>query len=109
MKDYYQLATMPTEFAERSCVQLLSARMQRYLDGVADRHRVMLGVSPGTQARLDPVAIAGLPGTALKALTRWNHELPPISARCIAAHQVGPDLHLVAHAVEPVSHQPGGP
>ena len=36
LKDFYRLAMMPPEFVDRWCVQLLSNRMRRYLDGVAD-------------------------------------------------------------------------
>src|SRR3954447_26190871 len=68
LKDFYRLATMPPEFSERLCVQLLSTRMCRYLDGVADRHHVRLGVTPGALTALDPTVVARLPGTALKAL-----------------------------------------
>ncbi|WP_205014194.1 hypothetical protein, partial [Nocardioides albidus] len=99
LKDYYRLATMPAEFTERWCVQLLSTRMQRYLSGVADRHRVTLGLRPGARTLLDPTAVAGLPGTAQKALARWKQALPSVSSTCTATQRVGPDLILVVHSV----------
>ncbi|WP_322938035.1 hypothetical protein [Nocardioides bizhenqiangii] len=83
LKDFYRLTTMPPEFDDRWCVQLLSNRMRRYLDGVAERHQVTLGVAPGEATVLDPDVVRGLPGTALKALSRWTLDsAPTVHARC---------------------------
>ena len=44
LKDFYRLATMPAEFTNRWCIQLWSTRLNRYFDGVGDRHGVQLGM-----------------------------------------------------------------
>lgn len=48
LKDFYRLANMPADFDDRWCVQLLSRRVRRYFDGVADRHGVRLGSGPAS-------------------------------------------------------------
>lgn len=103
LKDFFRLAHMPDGFVHRWCVQLLSTRMRRYLDGVAERHGVRLGLAAGSDTLLDPASIRALPATARKGLSRWLDELPPIHARCIAAHPIGTDLRLTIHTVQPVS------
>ena len=94
LKDLYRLAHMPAEFTDRWCVQLLSTRMRRYLDGVANRHGVRLGLSPGETTVLDPAAVRGLPATAHRVLARWLEDLPAVTGTCVAAHRIGDDLRL---------------
>lgn len=101
LKDFYRLAHMPAEFEHRWCVQLLSTRMRRYLDGVADRHGVRLGLTAGSQTDLNPARIRALPATAHKGLARWLDDLPPIHAKCVAVHPIGSDLRLTVHSVQP--------
>lgn len=103
LKDFYRLAHMPTDFHQRWAAQLLSRRMRLYLDGVAERHEVRLGLSPGESTLLDPVRVGALPATAHRSLTRWLPVLPVVEARCVSAHPVGDDLLLVVHAVAAAS------
>jgi hypothetical protein len=103
LKDFYRLAHMPADFRTRWCVQLLSARMRTYLDGVADRHRVRLALTAGQTTVLDPATIPALPPTAHRGLTRWLDDLPTVTARCVSVHHIGNDLLLAsAHGVEAV-------
>ena len=102
----YRLAHMPIDFSDRWCVQLLSNRMIRYLDRVADRHGVRLGLRPGEITVLDPRVVQGLPGTARKALERWQADTKTVRAVCQATHEIGNELRLVAHSVEPASAGP---
>jgi hypothetical protein len=99
LKDFYRLAHMPAGFDQRWAVQLLSKRVRRYLDGVADRHDVRLGLSAGEATFLSPARVRALPATAHKGLARWLEDLPIVEARCVATHPVGDDLLLVVHAV----------
>ncbi|SEQ74504.1 hypothetical protein [Microlunatus flavus] len=101
LKDFYRLAHMPKQFTSLWCVQLLSERMRRYLDGVADRHGVRFGLAPGEETVLDPARVQALPATAHRGLARWQASLPTVEARCSAAHQIGKDLLLVVHSVTP--------
>jgi hypothetical protein len=75
--------------------------MHRYLNGVADRHGVQLGVVAGAETVQEPASVRALPSTALKGLGRWLEDLPPLRARCLAALPVGNDLRLVIHEVDP--------
>jgi len=102
LKDFYRLAHMPPEFVHRWCVQLLSTRMRRYLDGVTDRHGVRFGLTTGSVTVLDPGRVRALSATTQKGLARWLDELPPIHARCVAVHPIGSNLRLTAHTVQPV-------
>jgi hypothetical protein len=102
LKDLYRLAHMPREFADRWCVQLLSTRMLSYLDGVADRHGVRFGLTPGSTTVLEPSRVRALPGTAHKGLGRWLDDLPVVRARCVASHRIGDQLQLVLHTVDAV-------
>ncbi len=102
LKDLYRLAHMPSEFTERWSVQLLSSRMLRYLDGVADRHGVRFGLTPGSATVLETERVRALPNTAHKGLGRWLEALPTVQARCVAVHGIGADLRLAVHSVEPV-------
>lgn len=99
LKDFYRLAHMPAQFSDRWCAQLLSGRMRRYLDGVAERHGVRLGLAVGEQTLLDPARIRALPATAHKGLARWLADLPTVKAHCVAIHPIGHDLQLVVHSV----------
>lgn len=103
LKDFYRLAHMPAQFTERWCVQLLSGRMRRYLDGVADRHGVRLGLAAGESTVLDPAEIRALPATTHKGLGQWLVDLSTVEAHCVAVHLVGRDLQLVVHSVNSVS------
>lgn len=103
LKDFYRLAHMPAPFTSLWCVELLSERMRRYLDGVADPHGVRFGLTPGQKTVLDPTLVRALPATAHKGLVRWEASLPTVEARCSAAHQIGSDLQLVVHPVTPVA------
>ncbi|TQS45897.1 hypothetical protein [Cryptosporangium phraense] len=103
LKDFYRLAHMPSGFVDRWCVQLLSARVRRYFDGVAQRHGVAFGLRPGEVTELDPARVRTLPATAQRGLGRWLTDLPPVHARCEAVHPTGEDLRLVTHRVSPVS------
>lgn len=102
LKDFYRLAFMPAEFADRWCVQLLSRRMRRYLDSTAERYGVRLGATVGAATVLEPALVERLPGTARRELVRWDERLATVRAVCVAALPVGDDLLLVAHSVQPV-------
>lgn len=103
LKDFYRLAHMSAQFTDRWCVQLLSSRVMRYLDGVADRHGVRFGLKPGEPTVLEPARVRALPSTAHKGLARWMVDLPRVQADCLAAHLIGHDLRLVVHAVASVT------
>ena len=103
LKDFYRLAHMPAQFTDRWCVQLLSLRMLRYLDGVADRHGVRFGLATGRPTVLEPARIRALPATARKGLARWLTDLPTVEAHCVAVHQIGSNLRLAVHSVASVS------
>lgn len=100
LKDFYRLASMPAEFEDRICVQLLSRRVRRYFDSVTDRHGVAMASLAGERTLLDPQHVHGLPATALRSLSRWMPELPPVRAVCRQVEPVGDDLLLVCHDVE---------
>lgn len=100
LKDFYRLAHMPSDFAQRWCVQLLSDRMVRYLDGIAERYGVRLGLTPGSRTVLEPAAVRGLPQTALGRLSRWVDDLPAVTARCVVVPRMSAGLRLVVHAVD---------
>jgi hypothetical protein len=102
LKDFYRLATMPSEVSGRWCVQLWSTRVTRYFDGVAERHGVHLGIRPGQRTRLDREAVRSLPPTATGRLERWLPHLPDVTATCVAAEPVSAELTLLAHLVDPV-------
>ena len=103
LKDFYRLATMPADFGQRWCVQLWSTRVNRYFDGVADRHGVALGLSPGQQTVLEPAAVRSLPATATGHLGRWMPDLPRVVGVCVAAEAVTSSLTLLAHQVNPAT------
>ena len=103
LKDFYRLADMPAQFTDRWCVQLLSGRMLRYLDGVADRHGVRFGLTAGQPTVLEPGRIRALPATAHRSLSRWLAGLPRVEAHCVAVHRIGNDLRLVVHSVASVN------
>jgi hypothetical protein len=103
LKDFYRLAHMPAQFTDRWCVQLLSGRMLRYLDGVADRHGVRFGLTAGQPTVLEPARVRALPATAHEGLARWLADLPTVEAHCVAVHQIGNDLRLVVHSVASVN------
>jgi len=107
IKDLYRLAHMPTDFANRWCVQLLSNRMLRYLDGVSDRRGVRIGLRPGDVTILEPDLSLHLPPTAAKAIARWQNDGLWVRAQCRVVHDIGNELRLVAHTVEPASAGPG--
>jgi hypothetical protein len=108
LKDLYRLATMPSDFETRWCVQLLSMRVLRYLDGVNARHGLRFGLSTGTSTVLEPALVRALPATAHKGLGRWLPDLPLVEARCIWVHPVGQELRLVLHSVRETRAMPGG-
>lgn len=103
LKDIYRLAHMPADFSDRWCVQLLSNRMIKYLDGVADRHGVRFGLRRGDTTLLEPGQVRALPSTAVKALARWQDDAVRVRAQCQVVHPIGSDLRLVVHAVEPAT------
>ncbi|MGB3686592.1 MAG: hypothetical protein WA991_12285 [Ornithinimicrobium sp.] len=100
LKDFYRLAYMPEGFEQRWCVQLLTPRVQQYLAGVGDRHRVCIALEPGRTTGLDPQVVRALPATATAQLARWLAHPEPVVATCIESRQVG-QLALVVHAVSP--------
>lgn len=102
LKDFYRLACMPADVAQRWCVQLWSRRAQSYFDGVSNRSGLALGTAPGLRTYLDAAIVRSLPATATGQLQRWLPDLPPVSALCVCAERVSPDLLLLAHKVEPV-------
>lgn len=114
LKDFYRLAHMPADFTERWCVQLVSPRAQRYLEGVGHRHGVHIAQHPGHTTVLEPTAVRGLPPTASRLLTRWTAAADtsasalavtaadPVRARCVTSRQVG-DLTLLIHQVHPAA------
>ncbi len=99
LKDFYRLAHMPRDFDERWCVQLVSPRVQRYLNGVGDRYGVRIAEHPGHMTEMRVEAIRGLPATATGRLTRWLGDGGSIRARCVGAYEVG-ELRLMVHDVE---------
>lgn len=101
LKDFYRLATMPSEFEDRWCIQLWSRRVNQYFEGVDERHGVRLGLRPGLRTDLSPTTVSALPKTATGALGRWMPDLPAVSAVCVAAERVSDDLQFVVHRVEP--------
>ena len=107
LKDFYRMAYMPFDFEERWCVQLVSRRVQRYLDGVGERHGVQIAAHAGHQTVLDATAVRGLPATATGRLTRWLDARETVLARCVGAYDVG-ELLLMVHDVEtPIpAHEP---
>lgn len=99
LKDFYRLAHMPTDFDERWCVQLVSRRVQKYLDGVGDRYGVQIAAHPGQVTDLQAPAVRGLPATATGRLTRWLGDGRTVRATCVGAYEVG-ELLLMVHDVE---------
>jgi hypothetical protein len=105
MKDYYRLAVLPEYVTTRWCVQLMSNRLRRYLDGVARNHGVRLGMIAGDVTTLTRGSIAAVPATARGSLTSWAAEDVVVSARCVDVLDVGAGLRLLTHLVQPA--EPG--
>ncbi|WP_341229184.1 hypothetical protein [Nocardioides salarius] len=108
LKDFYRLASMPADFEDRICVQLLSRRVRRYFDSVTARHGVAMATRAGEATALEPGAVKGLPATALRSLSRWLPELPSVHAVCRHVEAVGDDLVLICHQVQPLDVEPPG-
>lgn len=47
LKDFFRLAHLPASVSERWCVQVVSERLRRYLDGVQTNHGLRLRMSAG--------------------------------------------------------------
>jgi hypothetical protein len=99
MKDYFRLAALPETVETRWCVQLRSARLRRYLDGVAENHGVRLVVPAGDTATLSAQSIAGVPATARNLIGAWASLPGIVRARCVNVLDVGAGLQLVTHEV----------
>lgn len=99
LKDFYRLAHLPMHVSERWCVQVISERMRRYLDGVADRCGVRLAMTAGETTVLEPGIHGVLPATAARLVSPWvNSEA--VTARCTDVLAAGAGLRLVLHRVD---------
>ena len=98
IKDFYRLAYMPPEFAERWAVQLVTPRFDRYISNFQERYGIRLAMHPGHTTILEPAAVRALPATATRILDRWIGEPHTVRANCVAEYQVA-DLRLLVHRV----------
>lgn len=100
MKDFYRLAILPPQVQTRWCVQLVSRRLRRYLDGVADRHGVRLGLDGGATTLLTRQSVDAVPRTARALLEPLATDDLVVRARCVQVLPVGDDLELLTHLVD---------
>jgi hypothetical protein len=100
VKDFYRLATLPEHVGQRWCVQVVSARLRRYLDGVSTRTGVSVAAVAGGVTTLTPAGLAGLPATARNLLGPWHDPPVSVTACCVHVLPIGDGLTLTAHLVE---------
>ncbi len=100
LKDFYRLAHLPEQVAERWCVQLVSDRLRRYLDGVERNYGVRLPMKAGDSTVLDAPGQRALPATAWRLISPWVDETDSVRARCVQVADAGAGLRLVVHRVE---------
>lgn len=101
LKDFYRLSSLPRTVEKRWCVQVISTRLGRYLDGVAERTGVRIAMKAGASTALDADAARSLPQTAQRVLGSFVEGGHTVRAACVDAHQIGGGLRLVTHLVEP--------
>ncbi len=99
LKDFYRLAQLPAQVTDRWCVQVISERMRRYLDGIADRYGVRLAMVAGETTVLEPQVHQVLPATAARLLAPWADGFA-VTARCTDVLTAGTGLRLVVHHVD---------
>lgn len=109
MKDYYRVAVLPAAVDTRLTVLVSTARLRRYLSGVADRHGVDV---LGAQVRLVPERVLALPPTALRILGDWARTVT-VTAHALPVAKVDDDVWLQPYRVAPGVHltppAPAGP
>lgn len=101
IKDFYRLAYLPSDFADRWAVQLVTPRFDRYITNFQEKYGIRLAMHPGHITALEPVAVRSLPATAARLLERWIDEPHTVRATCVAEYAVA-DLRLLVHQVEAV-------
>jgi hypothetical protein len=102
MKDYYRVAVLPPDVQTRLTVLVSTARLRRYLGGVADRHGV--DVLAG-QLKLIPAQVLALPPTALRILGEWARTVE-VTAHALPVAKVDEDVWLQPYRVDAAV--PGG-
>lgn len=96
LRDFVRVAAVQAH--DRWVVQVLNARLVRYLDGVCSRHGLHWPTSAGDVLELRPETLAMLPGTAVRAVGAVA-AFGAVTANCRATYEVGADLALYAHQV----------
>jgi hypothetical protein len=99
LRDFLRVSAVPAE--QRWVVQILSARMRRYLDRVGSRYPLSWVGTMGDVFKLRPETLAGLPKTAVEALGGIG-SAGVVRARCMDVVRIGQDLQLIAYLVDPV-------
>lgn len=101
LRDFLRVAAVPAD--DRWVVQVLNARLLRYVRGILDRHQLAWAWEPGAVMELHPDALAGLPGTTVKAI--GTAALPGVvTATCRVVAPVDDDLTLFALQVNAHEH-----
>ncbi|MGY1810651.1 hypothetical protein ACI8AF_25055 [Blastococcus sp. SYSU D00669] len=97
LRDFLRVAVVPAE--ERWVVQLLNERLARYVAAACQRGGLRWTDVPGQMVELTPLAVAGLPETAARAV--GGAKLPhTVTATCALAAPVGAGLTLFAYRVD---------
>lgn len=106
LKDFYRLAHLPASVEERWCVQVVSERLRRYLDGVETRHGVRLSMTAGDVTTLPQEIHQLLPRTAATILAPWALSPGAVFARCAHTLDAGAGMRLVVHSVRAADPRP---
>ena len=109
LKDFFRLAHLPASVGDRWCVQVVSERLRRYLDGVETNHGLRLGMSAGDVTFIGPDVHRVLPRTASDRLAPWSEHAGAVTARCTDVLDAGAGLRLVIHSVEHIGLPGSGP
>lgn len=100
LKDLYRLAALPSPARKRWAVQVVSARLRRYLDRRADEYGVQVVADPGRRIEVSAEQVIALPATARTSVEPLIAAVPTLRALCVERHDLGADLTLNVLDVE---------
>jgi hypothetical protein len=96
LRDFHRVSRLDPR--ERWVVQLLNARLLRYLERAAERHPLRWARDAGEVFTVRGDVVASLPKSARDALAHWDVG-DQVTAHCQYADQITPDLRLLAYSV----------
>jgi hypothetical protein len=96
LRDFRRVASVPAR--EHWVVQALNPRLQRYLINLEHRHRLRWPLVCGQTFEIQPSIVAGLPGTATKAIGLVTMA-QPATGRCVSAQPIDNALSLFAYQI----------